>query len=63
MLNAANEVAVAEFLKGKIPFYTIGESVCRTVESMQYAKDTHSLEGIIALDREARGVISGILKI
>lgn len=62
VLNAANEVAVAEFLKGKIPFYTIGESVCATVEKMQYAKDTHDLEGIIALDREARKVISEILK-
>ena len=63
VLNAANEVAVAEFLKGKIPFYTIGESVCETVEKMQYAKDTHELDGIIALDREARRNISEILKI
>ena len=63
VLNASNEVAVAEFLKGKIPFYTIGESVCETVERMQYAKDTHSLEGIIALDREARKITAEILKI
>ena len=63
VLNAANEIAVAEFLKGKIPFYTIGESVCGAVEKMQYAKNTHSLEGIIELDREARRVISEILKI
>ena len=57
VLNAANEVAVAEFLKGNIPFYTIGESVCKTVEDMQYAKDVHSLEDIIAADREARRLI------
>ena len=63
VLNAANEVAVAEFLKGRIPFYTIGESVCETVGQMQYARDTHSLEGIIALDREARKTISEILRI
>lgn len=63
VLNAANEVAVAEFLKGNIPFYTIGESVCETVERMQYAKDTHTLDGIIAYDREARKIISEILKI
>ncbi len=62
VLNAANEVAVAEFLKGRIPFYTIGESVCETVEKMQYAKNTHGLDGIIALDREARKIISEILK-
>ena len=61
VLNAANEVAVAEFLKGRIPFYTIGDSVCRTVEEMQYAKDTHDLDGIIALDREARRKIAKIL--
>ena len=62
VLNAANEVAVAEFLRGRIPFYTIGESVCETVEKMQYAKDTHDLDGIIVLDREARKNISEILK-
>ena len=61
VLNAANEVAVAEFLKGKIPFYTIGDSVCKTVDEMQYAKDTHDLEGIITLDREARRKITNIL--
>lgn len=54
VLNAANEVAVAEFLKGKIPFYTIGETVCATVSEMGYAKDVHDLEGIIACDRAAR---------
>lgn len=54
VLNAANEVAVAEFLKGKIPFYTIGETVCATVSEMEYAKDVHDLEGIIACDRAAR---------
>jgi len=61
VLNAANEVAVAEFLKGKIPFYTIGESVCRTVEDMQYAKDVHDLDGIISCDREARVHILDLL--
>ncbi len=61
VLNAANEVAAAEFLKGKIPFYTIGETVCATVEKMQYAKDIHSLEGIIECDREARRSIADLL--
>ncbi|MBQ8850295.1 MAG: 1-deoxy-D-xylulose-5-phosphate reductoisomerase [Clostridia bacterium] len=62
VLNAANEVAVAEFLCGRIPFYTIGESVCKTVADMQYARDIHDLDGIIACDREARRSISNILK-
>jgi 1-deoxy-D-xylulose-5-phosphate reductoisomerase len=54
VLNAANEVAVAQFLAGNIGFYTITESVLSVVESMQYAKDTHTLDGIIECDREAR---------
>ena len=54
VLNAANEVAVAEFLKGRIGFYSITESVCCVVDRMQEAKNVHSLEGIIAADREAR---------
>ena len=54
VLNAANEVAVAEFLKGNIGFYTITESVTDVVASMEYAKDIHELDGIIQCDREAR---------
>ena len=54
VLNAANEVAVAEFLKGGIGFYTITEAVCSVVDKMQSAKDVHTLEGIISCDREAR---------
>ena len=54
VLNAANEVAVAEFLKGSIGFYTITESVCSVVDKMQSAKDVHTLDGIISCDREAR---------
>ena len=61
VLNAANEVAVAAFLEGKIPFYTIGETVTKTVAEMEYAKDVHDLEGIIDCDREARRRIALLL--
>ena len=61
VLNAANEVAVAAFLAGKIPFYTIGETVTKTVAEMEYAKDVHDLEGIIECDREARRRIALLL--
>lgn len=61
VLNAANEVAVAEFLKGKIGFYGITESVCSTVASMEYAKDVHTLDGIIECDREARRMEYSVL--
>ncbi len=54
VLNAANEVAVARFLEGKLGFYDITETVCRVVEDMQYARDKHSLAEIIECDRAAR---------
>ena len=54
VLNAANEVAVAKFLKGDIGFYDITEGVCRVVDDMQSAADIHTLDGIIGADREAR---------
>ena len=63
VLNAANEVAVAEFLKGKIPFYTIGETVCDTVSHMSDAQNVHDLDGIIKADREARVYISKLLTV
>ena len=61
VLNAANEVAVARFLDGKLGFYEITESVCRTVEDMQYAKDKHTLDEIIECDRAARERIRSII--
>ena len=61
VLNAANEVAVAEFLKGNIGFYKITESVCNVVDRMQSAKDVHSLDGIIGCDRAARAIAREIL--
>ncbi len=56
VLNAANEVAVAEFLAGKIGFYTITESVLSVVNKMQNAADVHTLDGIIDCDRQARAL-------
>ncbi len=54
VLNAANEVAVAEFLADKIGFQKITDAVCSVVEQMQSARDVHTLDGIINADREAR---------
>ena len=62
VLNAANEIAVAEFLGGRIPFLTIGESVCETVRIMESAKNVHDLEGLIACDRQARETVKNLLK-
>ena len=61
VLNAANEVAVARFLDGKLGFYDIIESVCRVVSDMEYAKDKHTLDEIIECDRAARERIRSII--
>jgi len=54
VLNAANEVAVAEFLKDRISFYRIMEIVSDVVSRLDEAKNAHSLEEILNYDREAR---------
>ncbi len=55
ILNAANEVAVAAFLKRRIGFLDIAGTVARVLDSIgTVAADT--LEDVIALDRDARGV-------
>ena len=61
VLNAANEIAVSEFLKGRISFLAIGEAVCETVRLMENASSIHDLEGIIAADRQARQTVSELL--
>lgn len=63
VLNAANEVAVSAFLKERISFCRITESVSEAVAAMQNAKDAHDLDSILALDLEARRLTADILKI
>ena len=62
VLNAANEVAVAEFLRGSIPFYTITEIVCQVVSDLQGAADVHDLDGILRYDRQARELTGRLLQ-
>jgi 1-deoxy-D-xylulose-5-phosphate reductoisomerase len=61
VLNAANEVAVAAFLGGKIPFCRIAEVVSETVSRLSSAASRTSLEEILLSDREAREVANSIL--
>ena len=61
VLNAANEVAVAAFLREKIPFYRIAEVVSETVSRMSDAASRTALDAILASDREAREVANSIL--
>ncbi len=63
VLNAANEVAVAAYLSGRISFAQISESVCHAVHYMEHAKDIHTLEGIFEADREARRITVDYLKL
>ena len=62
VLNAANEIAVAEFLKDRISFYRIMEAVSEVVDRLETAKDAHKLEDILEYDREARRLAEAILR-
>jgi len=54
VLNAANEVAVAAFLSGKLPFTGIAELVEAMLESVE-APRSATLDEVLALDARARG--------
>ena len=53
MLNAANEIAVAAFLEKQIRFDQI-HTVNRTMLDKIKVSDVSTLEGLLALDNEAR---------
>jgi len=53
VLNAADEVAVAAFLDGRIPFTAIPEVVERTLDAIPARRPGH-FEELYAADREAR---------
>ncbi len=61
VLNAANEVAVAAFLERKLSFCGIMDVVERVVSDMSAASSAHSLDEILALDREARIMTHNII--
>ena len=54
VLNAANEVAVGAFLDGRAEFWQITDSVSEVFDNFTEAKNAHTLDEIIACDREAR---------
>ena len=60
VLNAANEVAVAAFLAGRIPFTGIAELVARTLDHLG-SVPADALETVLALDRRARGAVEAEL--
>ena len=62
VLNAADEIAVDAFLKEKISFSEISDTVISTYERMSDSKNARSLEEIIKADKEARRITKDILK-
>ena len=61
VFNAANEVAVAAFLAGDLPFPGIAELIERVLERHEPAP-ADSLETVLAADREARVIARRILE-
>jgi 1-deoxy-D-xylulose-5-phosphate reductoisomerase len=56
--NAANEVAVAAFLDGRLPFLGIAETVAETLSSVDGAP-AGDLDELVAADAEARRLAEG----
>nr|WP_310446212.1 1-deoxy-D-xylulose-5-phosphate reductoisomerase [Thiobacillus sp.] len=60
VLNAANEVAVARFLDGAVPFSAIAASIAHTLEALAGGVAT-TLEDLLDADRQARAVAESYL--
>jgi 1-deoxy-D-xylulose-5-phosphate reductoisomerase len=58
VLNAANEVAVAKFLRGEITFGAIAEIVENALEEFDFGGSPTSLDAVFALDASVRRVLS-----
>lgn len=61
VLNAANEEAVAAFLKKKIGFCDIFDVVCNTVDTMSYCKDIHDPDDILEAAATARETATALI--
>ena len=59
--NAANEVAVENFLKGRIKFREIYEVILRTFDTKEMSK-VNSIEDIFEIDQEARNISNMVIK-
>jgi len=61
VLNAANEVAVAAFLDGRIRFTRIAELIAEALDRVP-ARELSSIEECVAVDRETRRLAGEILR-
>jgi 1-deoxy-D-xylulose-5-phosphate reductoisomerase len=62
VFNAANEVAVAAFLAGRLPFLGIAAAVEETLAGAD-SSAAHDLDGLISVDADARRLAEGTLKV
>lgn len=62
VLNAADEVAVAAFLEGKIGFLAIADIVAATLDRIPVA-DVTTVADVLAVDGEARKVAAGFVEV
>ena len=62
VLNAADEVAVAAFLEGRLSFLGISNVVCKVFDMLSDRVSATALDDIIASDREARGIAEVLIK-
>lgn len=63
VLNAANEVAVGKFLRGKISFTAIPEVIYRVLSADKgICSDIENVESILAIDKETRAVAEELVK-
>jgi len=58
ILNAANEIAVAAFLKNEITYMDISSLIEQTLENMSINEDVASIENILAVDNQARNTVN-----
>ena len=58
--NASNEVAVAEFIKGRLPWIEIATVVGRALEVYEHV-DPETLDDVLAADAQARGKAAEII--
>ena len=60
VLNAANEIAVAGFLEGRLPFPAIGELICRAMDGYESggSRPVATLQDVRAIDAWARAFAS-----
>jgi len=61
VLNAADEVAVAAFLRGRLPFYRISEVVYETFARLQNKTACRDIASLNEADAEAREVASSLI--